>query len=142
MLGLKTFRVSFGVILLTCAISGKVLSAQEEHPSIAPADYRIGAGDVLQIDVWRQPQITRTIPVRPDGSISLPVINDLKVSGLSATELAGLLREKLKDIIPNPQVSVTVSRHGTKFLATPLPLVPLKLPPPLSPDLKQKCCVA
>ena len=57
-------------------------------------------------------------------------------------ELAGLLREKLKDIIPDPQVTVAVSRHGTKSLATPLPLVPLKLLPPVSPDLKQKCCVA
>ncbi len=122
-------------------LSGKALSAQEQRSS-APAEYRIAIGDVLQIDVWKQPEITRTIPVRPDGSISLPLVNDVKVSGLSAMELAGLLREKLKDIIPDPQVTVAVSRHGTKSLATPLPLVPLKLLPPVSPDLKQKCCVA
>jgi polysaccharide export outer membrane protein len=144
MVGSKTFWVWFGVILLTCFVSGEVVSAQEEHPSIALADYRICAGDVLQIDVWNQPEITRTIPVRPDGSISLPVINEVKASGLSAMELAGLLRDKLKDIIHNPQVTITVAAHGTKHLAAPpLPLLPGKFPPPpISPDLKHKCCIA
>jgi hypothetical protein len=142
MLVLKAFRVWFGVILLTCAIFGEVLSAQEERPSIAPADYRIGAGDVLKIDVWRQPEITRTIPVRVDGSISLPLIDSLKVSGLSALELAGLIRDKLRDSIPDPRVTVTVIPHGMKFPTAPAPSRPLKGSPPLSPDLKQKCCVA
>jgi polysaccharide biosynthesis/export protein len=143
MLGLKTFRVWFGVILLTLAISGEALSAQEQR-STALADYRIGIGDVLQIDVWKEPEITRTIPVRPDGSIGLPLINDVKVSGLSAMELAELIREKLKDLIPNPQVTVTVTGiHGTNFPTISAPARPPKVsPPPLSPDLKQKCCVA
>jgi hypothetical protein len=142
MLGFKAFRVWFGVILLTFAISGKALSAQEQSSS-TPAEYRIAVGDVLQIDVWKQPEITRTTPVRPDGSISLPLINNVKVSGLSALQLAGLIREKLKDLIPNAQVTVTVSPRDTFLAAPPRPHPPIFPPtPPISPDLKQKCCAA
>ncbi len=58
-------------------------------------------------------------------------------------ELAGLLREKLKDIIPNPQVTVTVTGIHANFPTISAPARPLKVsPPPLSPDLKQKCCIA
>jgi protein involved in polysaccharide export with SLBB domain len=143
MLESKTFRVWLGVTLLLCAISnGEALGAQEKQRSIAPADYRIEIGDVLQIDVWRQSEITRTVPVQPDGSINLPLIGEVKVSGLSAMDLAGLLRAKLKDIIPNPQVTVIVSLHGTKLLAAPAARPLLKPPPPVSPELKQRCCVA
>ena len=142
--GLKTFPVWFGAILLTCAVSGEVLNAQEEHTSIAPADYSICARDVLVVDVWRQPEITRTIPVRPDGCISLPTISEVKVSRLSALELAALIRDKLQDIISNPRVTVTVIPHGTKFPTAPALGHPIKVSPPspLSPDLKQRCCVA
>jgi protein involved in polysaccharide export with SLBB domain len=126
-----------------CVIScGEALSAQEEPRLNAPTDYRIGIGDVLQIDVWKQPEINRVIGVRPDGTISLPLIDDVKVSGLSAMQLAGLIHDKLKDFIPNPQVTVIVTPLGPKSL-TPPPLFPLlKGPPPVSPDLKQKCCLA
>jgi polysaccharide biosynthesis/export protein len=143
MLESKTLRVWFAVTLLMCVIScGEALSAQEEPRLNAPTDFRIGIGDVLQIDVWKQPEITRTIPVRPDGTISLPLINDVKVSGLSAMQVAGLIHDKLKDFIPNPQVTVTVTTLGPKLLTTPPQFPVLKGPPPVSPDLKQKCCLA
>src|SRR5262249_54626526 len=52
------------------------------------ADYKIGPQDVLRIDVWKEPDITRTIPVRPDGKISLPLLNDVQAAGLTPMQLA------------------------------------------------------
>jgi protein involved in polysaccharide export with SLBB domain len=139
MLGSKTFRVWFVATLLMCAISCSRASKAQEV-----LDYRIAPGDVVQIDVWEEPGITRTIPVRPDGKISLPLLNDVQAAGLTAMQLAGAIRDGLVKYLANAQVTVAVTGipPGTKFLTTPRPVPPLKVPPPLSPDLKQKCCVA
>jgi polysaccharide biosynthesis/export protein len=72
------------------------------------ADYKIGAQDVVRIDVWKEPDISRTIPVRPDGKISLPLLNDVQASGLTAMQLAGSIRDGLTKYLTNPQVTVTV----------------------------------
>jgi hypothetical protein len=149
MLESKTGRVWFCATLLLCAIScGGVLNSQEKQ-SPAPlargeGDYHIAAGDVIQIDIWKEPEITRTIPVRPDGKISLPLLNDVQAAGLTAMQLAGVIHDGLTNYLTNPQVTVTIAgiADGTKFLVTPSPLHPLKAPPPVSPDLKHKCCVA
>ena len=85
--------------------------------SAAPAatnEYRIGPQDVLQIDVWKEPEITRTIPVRPDGKISLPLLNDVQASGLTAMQLAGVIREGLTKYLTNPQVTVTVTMINSR----------------------------
>src|SRR5215468_5091312 len=83
--------------------------------AVVDADYKIGPQDVLRIDVWKEPDISRTIPVRPDGKISLPLLNDVQASGLTALELAASIREGLSKFLNNPQVTVTVtdinSRH-------------------------------
>ena len=71
--------------------------------------YRIGAEDMLQISVWKNETLSRTVPVRPDGQISLPLINDVQAAGLTALELREVLTRKLADYIPNPEVSVIVS---------------------------------
>jgi polysaccharide export outer membrane protein len=76
--------------------------------SVAPDDYIIGPQDVVRIDVWKEPDITRTIPVRPDGKISLPLLNDVQAAGLTAMQLAGNIRDALIKYITNPQVTVTV----------------------------------
>jgi polysaccharide biosynthesis/export protein len=72
------------------------------------ADYKIGAQDVVRIDVWKEPDISRTIPVRPDGKISLPLLNDVQASGLTAMQLAGSIRDGLTKYLTNPQVTVTI----------------------------------
>lgn len=74
MLESKAFRIWFGATLLLVAISCRQpLSAQEKpQPTASAVEYRIVAGDVIQIDVWKCPEITRTIPVRSDGTILLP----------------------------------------------------------------------
>src|SRR5260221_437600 len=73
------------------------------------ADYKIGPQDVLRIDVWKENEITRSVPVRPDGKISLPLLNDVQAAGLTAMELANNISEGLKKFITNPQVTVSVT---------------------------------
>jgi polysaccharide biosynthesis/export protein len=83
-------------------------------PAIANGEYRIGPQDVVQIDVWKEPEITRTIPVRPDGKISLPLVNDVQAAGLTAMQLAGVIREGLTKYLTNPQVTVTVTMINSR----------------------------
>lgn len=76
--------------------------------------YKIGPQDVLRIDVWREDQLTRTIPVRPDGKITLPLLNDVQAAGLTPMELAEVIREQLKKYISNPQVTVSVTEINSR----------------------------
>jgi polysaccharide export outer membrane protein len=73
-----------------------------------PGDYVIGAEDVLEVAVWNNATITRTVPVRPDGKISLPLLDDVQASGLTTTELRERLAKALTVYIPSPSVSVIV----------------------------------
>jgi len=84
-------------------------------PSVTPdADYKIGPQDILRIDVWKEPEISRSEPVRPDGKISLPLLNDVQASGLTATQLAAVITEGLKKFITNPQVTVAVTEINSR----------------------------
>ena len=89
-------------------------TAEEAAKQTDEAEYRIGPQDVLQIDVWKEPEITRTIPVRPDGKISLPLLNDVQAAGLTAMQLAGKIREGLTKYLTNPQVTVTVTQINSR----------------------------
>ena len=76
--------------------------------------YRIGPQDVLKVDVWKELELTRSVPVRPDGKISLPLLNDVQAAGLTSMELANNITEGLKKFINNPQVTVTVSEINSR----------------------------
>ncbi len=82
--------------------------------SQADAAYRIGPQDMLQIDVWKEPEITRLVPVRPDGKITLPLLNDVQAAGLTPMELAAVISDGLKKYINNPQVTVSVSTINSR----------------------------
>ena len=71
-------------------------------------DYIIGPSDLLAINVWKDTELSRTVLVRPDGKISLPLVGELEVSGLTAPSVQRLLAEKLKEYISQPQVTVIV----------------------------------
>jgi polysaccharide export outer membrane protein len=71
--------------------------------------YRIGPEDTLQISVWKNEAMSRTVPVRPDGMVSLPLVNDVEAAGLTPMELRDLLTKKLAEYIPNPEVSVILT---------------------------------
>jgi len=73
-------------------------------------EYKIGADDVLQINVWRNPELTTTVPVRPDGKISLPLVGDVVVGGLSPVDVARNVENKLKLYIRTPKVSVILTQ--------------------------------
>ena len=78
------------------------------------ASYKIGPQDVLRIDVWKETEISRSVPVRPDGKISLPLLNDVQAAGFTAMELANAITEGLKKFINNPQVTVTVTEINSR----------------------------
>ncbi len=87
------------------------MAVGEEHE--APA-YRIGPGDVLQIFVWRSPELTTTVPVRPDGRISVPLLEDLEAANRTPSELGREIESQLGVFIQNPLVTVIV----TNFVGT------------------------
>lgn len=89
-------------------------SAKPRAPSAGEPEYKIGPQDILQIDVWKEPEISRTIPVRPDGKISLPLLHDVQAAGLTALELAASLRDGLSKYLNNPQVNVTVNQINSR----------------------------
>ncbi len=76
--------------------------------------YLIGAEDMLSISVWKEPEITRTVPVRPDGKISLPLINDIQAVGLTPLQLATRITEELKKYLTEPQVTVIVTSINSR----------------------------
>ena len=101
---------------LTCALltavlawPGRVEAQRPEASDDRLQGYRIGPEDVLQISVWNNEALSRTVPVRPDGMISLPLINDVKAAGLTPMELRDALIKKLSEFVPAPEVSVIVT---------------------------------
>lgn len=83
---------------------------QPKTPSAKPVDddYIIGPSDMLAINVWKDAELSRTVLVRPDGKISLPLVGELEVSGLTALRVQRLLAERFKEYIDHPQVTVIV----------------------------------
>ena len=79
------------------------------YSRVPDANYVIGPEDLLDISVWKEPELTRSVPVRPDGKISLPLLNDVQAAGETPTELAGRLTESLRRYVTNPQVTVIVT---------------------------------
>ena len=91
------------------APAGAVAAAPAIETAPDPREYRIGPEDVLEIAVWKNPDLTRErIPVRPDGKVSLPLVNDIQAAGLTANELRAQLAERLSPFIQAPEVSVIV----------------------------------
>ena len=76
--------------------------------------YIIGPQDVLDINVWKEAELTRVVPVRPDGRISLPLLNDIQAAGLTPGQLAAQITEGLKKFVTNPQVTVIVSQINSQ----------------------------
>lgn len=77
-------------------------------PGRASAEFTLGPDDVLDIAVWNNKDMSRTVPVRPDGKISLPLINDVQAAGLTPMQLKDVLTKKLSKYMASPEVSVIV----------------------------------
>jgi polysaccharide export outer membrane protein len=80
----------------------------------ASSDYVIGADDVLHITVWKEPDLSEQLPVRPDGKISMPLLNDIPAAGLTPLALKDSITEKLKKYIADPRVTVVVTAMNSQ----------------------------
>lgn len=120
-------RVRIGLFValaaVTVAAQEHAMSADKSSPSggdyqvpvsVAAPEYVIGAGDMLQVSVWKEPDLTNTLPVRPDGKISLPLLNDVQASGLTPMQLGASITEKLKKFVADPRVTVVVTQINSQ----------------------------
>lgn len=89
-------------------------TASSSQSATEDLGYKIGPQDVLRIDVWREDQLTRTVPVRPDGKITLPLLNDVQAVGMTPMQLAGVISDGLKKYINSPQVTVSVTEINSR----------------------------
>lgn len=87
-------------------------AAARETPGVN--DYVIGSDDILKISVWKEPDLTETLPVRPDGKISMPLLNDVPAAGLTPLQLKDSITEKLKKYIADPRVTVVVTAMNSR----------------------------
>ena len=114
-------------IASVCFCSAAAVHAQAPAPAPAAraadavvippddGDYKIGAEDVLDISVWKNPELSRTVPVRPDGKVSLPLVNDIQAAGLTPSRLRQELTRRLSEYVPSPEVAVIVREvHSAK----------------------------
>jgi polysaccharide export outer membrane protein len=93
-------------------VTGAVPTASQVQ--VNSAEYEIGAQDVLRIDVWKEAEVSRAVPVRPDGKISLPLLNDVQAAGLTPMQLSGVIANGLRKYMNDPQVTVTVSEINSR----------------------------
>ena len=89
-------------------------TADAKPPVDVPPGYIVGDSDVIRVNVWKEPEVSQTAVVRTDGNISLPLINEVKVSGMTPLQIQDMVAEKLKGFLNNPQVTVTVVEIRSK----------------------------
>ena len=125
---MNLYRIVFlllaGMIVLAsgCASTPDAVEGKEKDPnrfaSYVEGDYRIGVDDRLQITVWRNPELTVTVPVRPDGKISVPLIGDVQAGGNAPSQVAAIIRDKLSAFIREPNVAVIlIELRSHEFLS-------------------------
>lgn len=131
---MRKAAISFGAVLSVGLLASVMLgqsaastNSPTNRPSVANGaataasaapegnpDYVIGADDTLHISVWKEPDLSETLPVRPDGKISLPLLGDVTAAGMSPTELGNSVKEKLKKYIDDPRVTVVVTAMNSQ----------------------------
>jgi len=94
--------------------SGSAPDPNSAPQSQAGPSYVIGPDDTLFISVWKEPDLTETLPVRADGMISLPLLNDVRAAGLTPMELGATITERLKKYVADPRVTVVVTQMNSQ----------------------------
>ena len=97
------------MVVLGLAGCGTVYPPLSKQASVIDTPYLVGPGDTVNIVVWRNPDLSMSIPVRPDGKISTPLVEDLQASGKTATQLARDIEKVLAKYIQSPVVTVIVT---------------------------------
>jgi polysaccharide export outer membrane protein len=105
------------LLLVFCVLQIPLIGFAAEHKAGSEKnsvalyeEYTIGAGDILEIMVWKNNELTKTLPVRPDGSISLPLVGELKVAGKKVKELSEQLWDTYSQYMTDPVISVSVQQ--------------------------------
>lgn len=114
----KYWVIIFTALMLAgCDTTRLVPSDIENTENMGSVEYKIGVGDTLDVKVWKNGELSVSVPVRPDGNISVPLVGDIKAEGASAEALAAGITEKLESFIRSPQVTVIVSNPtSSEFL--------------------------
>jgi len=110
------------VLLSGCASKPDLTDEKDkgtnQYASYVEGDYRIGEDDVLQVTVWRNPELSVTVPVRPDGKISVPLIGDVQAGGNTPMQVAAIIKDKLSAYIREPNVAVILTQlRSHEFLS-------------------------
>lgn len=110
-------RIAAALLVLLCgAASAQTVTRTQQDP---PNAYAIGLGDVLEISVWKNPDLSVTVPVRPDGRISVPLLGDVQAAGMTPLALKQTLTDGYKEYVTAPGVSVVVKEiHSRKIYVT------------------------
>lgn len=101
------------VVLLGACSSGKSIAPPPVADTEMLGEYLIGVGDALQISVWRNPELSLAVPVRPDGKVSMPLIGDITAANLTATQLSANIVKSLSGYVKSPQVTVIVANPAS-----------------------------
>ena len=101
----------------SAACAGRSLSPPPPDPAPGEREYRIGVTDVLKINVWRNEELSVEVPVRPDGKISVPLLDDVQAEGLTPQELKESLTRELSEFITAPDVTVVVLQMNSRFVS-------------------------
>lgn len=102
----------FTLLISACATpdgSSHIQEPTADAQSTGPASYRIGVDDVIEVNVWRNTELSKSMPVRPDGKISLPLIGDVQAGGRTPDEVAADIRERLAVYVRDPNVTVILT---------------------------------
>ncbi len=115
-------RSKTGLIFAALAAALFGTAVQAQSPATPPSsetnsDYQIGPGDTLNVFVWREPDLSVNIPVRPDGMISTPLVEDIVAVGKTPTQLARDIEDVLSEYIRSPQVTIIVQQFVGTFNA-------------------------
>ena len=97
------------ILLAACASGGGLGVAPPAQDQAAVEDYSIGVDDIVQVSVWRNPELGITVPVRPDGKISVPLIGDVVAGNRTPAEVAADIEDKLSAFVRDPQVAVILT---------------------------------
>lgn len=114
---MKKCVVAIGILLaaviLSACSNNKAVGIPEAADAAVLAEYRIGVGDALSINVWRNPEMSLNVPVRPDGKISMPLIGDIMAADLTTEQLSQNITKSLTTYIRSPQVTVIVTNPSS-----------------------------
>lgn len=111
----KWLSMIFLALLATQSLAQSAAPPQGSPPPVVADDYIIGPGDELQVFVWRNPELSVTVPVRPDGKISTPLVENMVAIGKSPSQLARDIETVLSEFVRSPQVNVIVGNAVSTF---------------------------